>query len=184
MTKGLSPRVRGNQLQNTSKDDTKGSIPACAGEPVSAQSAMNALTVYPRVCGGTRLWQAWHNANKGLSPRVRGNRARAAPAPHSRRSIPACAGEPADLCDGASAKEVYPRVCGGTPRPAMRYCRAKGLSPRVRGNRPGQQGGDPHGRSIPACAGEPQRQRRPRPARRVYPRVCGGTKYEIRGAIE
>ena len=34
-------------------------------------------------------------------------------------------------------------------------------------------------RSIPACAGEPNRHRRPPGKRRVYPRVCGGTAETV-----
>ena len=38
-------------------------------------------------------------------------------------------------------------------------------------------------RSIPACAGEPARARKPWPTREVYPRLCGGTRYsaQVRG---
>ena len=71
--------------------------------------------------------------------------------------------------------EVYPRVCGGTPRWTREGEYLYGLSPRVRGNlRQLVHQGDMIG-SIPACAGEPsQRTPRFRPAA-VYPRVCGGT---------
>ncbi len=34
-------------------------------------------------------------------------------------------------------------------------------------------------RSIPACAGEPQKLRRERLEAGVYPRVCGGTSADI-----
>ena len=70
---GLSPRVRGNRRPTTMGRLASGSIPACAGEPMSyapengdtavypacagepaAQSAPAApRRVYPRVCGGT-----------------------------------------------------------------------------------------------------------------------------------
>ena len=50
----------------------------------------------------------------GLSPRVRGNHARRPDAVHRRRSIPACAGEPAKSDLRQSRRGVYPRVCGGT----------------------------------------------------------------------
>ena len=51
----------------------------------------------------------------------------------------------------------------------------EGLSPRVRGNRPGAaQRWHPRG-SIPACAGEPYLHCRLRGSVKVYPRVCGGT---------
>ncbi len=69
----------------------------------------------------------------------------------------------------------YPRVCGGTGyQDAVRNA-AKGLSPRVRGNRgfhPLKLNDDG---TIPACAGEPIKLRNFLPPVRDYPRVCGGT---------
>ena len=88
-------------------------------------------------------------------------------------------------------------MCGGTCDTAKGGGNAAGLSPRVRGNlfRPATQAG-PEGsipacageptahfffpvqvRSIPACAGEPVVQCRRELGRRVYPRVCGGTRF-------
>ena len=53
---------------------------------------------------------------------------------------------------------------------------SRGLSPRVRGNlRLVEQQVGPVG-SIPACAGEPRGMRMVRSSKRVYPRVCGGTR--------
>ena len=71
---GLSPRVRGNPLTYLIGLSSKGSIPACAGEP-------NEIGL-PRP------------VMPGLSPRVRGNRLRRTMRSHNPRSIPACAGEP------------------------------------------------------------------------------------------
>ena len=52
-TRGLSPRVRGNQTaQNMGKEQVR-SIPACAGEPHRPGAGAVAAEVYPRVCGGT-----------------------------------------------------------------------------------------------------------------------------------
>ena len=67
-------------------------------------------------------------------------------------------------------------MCGGTHFPAQKFIEVHGLSPRVRGN-PFPNGSPALWRgSIPACAGEPRRPAsRPR-RRRVYPRVCGGTR--------
>ena len=127
------------------------------------------------MCGGTACWNASPCRPAGLSPRVRGNPLRCTPPGWPGRSIPACAGEPAARRRTPRAEEVYPRVCGGTERPALPQLRRHGLSPRVRGNRNllvcvnGQPG------SIPACAGEPSRVRRGIRPREVYPRVCGGT---------
>ena len=50
---GLSPRVRGNLEPAVLLGGVHGSIPACAGEPLSAGAVGNRLKVYPRVCGGT-----------------------------------------------------------------------------------------------------------------------------------
>ena len=50
---GLSPRVRGNQLRAYPQRAGAGSIPACAGEPITAATEAASVRVYPRVCGGT-----------------------------------------------------------------------------------------------------------------------------------
>ena len=71
---------------------------------------------------------------------------------------------------------VYPRVCGGTYTIGSLFFFALGLSPRVRGNRRGDAEAEHPLGSIPACAGEPRRQRAQIPEAGVYPRVCGGTK--------
>ena len=111
----------------------------------------------------------------GLSPRVRGNLGGVARARLSERSIPACAGEPPPLIWVMSASMVYPRVCGGTIGVGANNDFFTGLSPRVRGNPPTPTAKPRSARSIPACAGEPASCTRWRGAKRVYPRVCGGT---------
>ena len=172
---GLSPRVRGNRVQAVFNAVGFGSIPACAGEPSAPRNGCWLKRVYPRVCGGTAgvvlLWLPL----LGLSPRVRGNPRRSQYARPPRRSIPACAGEPAVRIPRRSTAWVYPRVCGGTQsRPAACH-RRYGLSPRVRGNRVQYAGGSRQCGSIPACAGEPPRGGSPDGPNKVYPRVCGGT---------
>ena len=194
---GLSPRVRGNHVAGMLRVEIDGSIPACAGEPTSVVcwggldrsipacageppdpvfEEIPAL-VYPRVCGGTP-WAMYEAAKmQGLSPRVRGNPTAAVRRAFQARSIPACAGEPtaelAELVD----QRVYPRVCGGTVVSDTPISTARGLSPRVRGNLDHRERHDPTGRSIPACAGEPERPFRIHPVDGVYPRVCGGTPF-------
>ena len=157
---GLSPRVRGNRRGWPPRRHPAGSIPACAGEPRQKAQAARASEVYPRVCGGTPLQYRQHHLHEGLSPRVRGNRARDSRYFLHPGSIPACAGEPERLPSPATLPWVYPRVCGGTyADPAARRAE-EGLSPRVRGNRRHRlPGGTASG---------------------VYPRVCGGTP-RVRG---
>ena len=173
--RGLSPRVRGNLGWAAMSREPSGSIPACAGEPARQCGKTPLLTVYPRVCGGTRFVHTEDEAEEGLSPRVRGNRAGRGTTVHRNRSIPACAGEPGRLNFHIAPDGVYPRVCGGTlPAPILGEV-AQGLSPRVRGNLQMRRPRLRSQRSIPACAGEPGKRRACASASPVYPRVCGGT---------
>ena len=91
---GLSPRVRGNLQQRSRQHQSRGSIPACAGEPDSAAPSSCWSRVYPRVCGGTTLNNDLVWTVAGLSPRVRGNLEEDAQDQALLGSIPACAGEP------------------------------------------------------------------------------------------
>ena len=177
---GLSPRVRGNRADDPRRGLDAGSIPACAGEPDSTYPNAIACWVYPRVCGGTGIRCLNAATQSGLSPRVRGNLIRAVAHHGQQGSIPACAGEPIGNRSQKSIARVYPRVCGGTRAAKARADEFDGLSPRVRGNR--QLGPHPqrHRRSIPACAGEPGRQRLGFQRCWVYPRVCGGTNSVYR----
>ena len=172
---GLSPRVRGNPGQAQQGMGRRGSIPACAGEPGSIGKAFGLGGVYPRVCGGTQVVRGQSGAAGGLSPRVRGNRPGAGPGYPPARSIPACAGEPALRPSPQQDRTVYPRVCGGTRPRGQNSVGYAGLSPRVRGNRTPAPSGAGLYRSIPACAGEPQKRDEGNTKDRVYPRVCGGT---------
>ena len=71
------------------------------------------------MCGGTSTTGISEKPVRGLSPRVRGNRAARPALLHIRGSIPACAGEPLHQKRRLLSYGVYPRVCGGTI-PAMR----------------------------------------------------------------
>ena len=172
---GLSPRVRGNLSNSDATKLAGGSIPACAGEPPPSSMPIKPVKVYPRVCGGTAPHWAAGRRLMGLSPRVRGNRHRYGIQVIGKRSIPACAGEPARRGPAPGPHRVYPRVCGGTSAVSSSTTARKGLSPRVRGNQ--DMAGAPWycQWSIPACAGEPTSRRRASSQYSVYPRVCGGT---------
>ena len=176
---GLSPRVRGNHVVKPGALLNERSIPACAGEPYHSGNESASKGVYPRVCGGTNMLEGIGNYIKGLSPRVRGNQGRHHGKPEPLRSIPACAGEPLLFMSLYQPETVYPRVCGGTPFCAGVGAGVSGLSPRVRGNPPASASQLARIGSIPACAGEPPSHRRPGRDSKVYPRVCGGTPYEI-----
>ena len=133
------------------------------------------VKVYPRVYGGTGCAGSAAWISEGLSPRVRGNHlprfGRASP----RGSIPACTGEPLASRVRTCRVWVYPRVYGGTQGARVRGDVQEGLSPRVRGNPDSRQRQTSHGRSIPACTGEPIRAEKQVKMSGVYPRVYGGT---------
>ncbi len=153
----------------------RGSIPACAGEPATADIWVQASRVYPRVCGGTKTWAGVSGSTTGLSPRVRGNRCLYSGGDPRTGSIPACAGEPGVRSPKLRRIRVYPRVCGGTCAPLRCDVPHQGLSPRVRGNLRAAPMRCPAPGSIPACAGEPRSHPTGVGGAGVYPRVCGGT---------
>ena len=131
---GLSPRVRGNHPERSTKLLSIRSIPACAGKPLGYDVKRDVPGVYPRVCGGTLSAMRPARTMTGLSPRVRGNPVCRRHRPGEYGSIPACAGEPPGCGCPGPQRGVYPRVCGGT-QPAPHHIQlVRGLSPRVRGN--------------------------------------------------
>ena len=172
---GLSPRVRGNPPWFRTSAKEAGSIPARAGEPLTARASTLAEWVYPRACGGTRVLLLRRHLHDGLSPRVRGN-----PFPHRADSvvtgsIPARAGEPPSTSRRLRRTGVYPRACGGTILTGANMAIATGLSPRVRGNLLVRYQSATFEGSIPARAGEPIMSTIDPSFCRVYPRACGGT---------
>ena len=174
-TRGLSPRVRGNPQCREWSSAYLRSIPARAGEPSQALAIASQAEVYPRACGGTDTSVSRHQAERGLSPRVRGNRPRRWRSSPKLRSIPARAGEPSSWTMPPAKALVYPRACGGTTCVAISSITPNGLSPRVRGNRACLVYYDAQIRSIPARAGEPVILVFGPRFLRVYPRACGGT---------
>ena len=181
---GLSPRVRGNPIDLADGTAGKGSIPACAGEPISSAASVLLDRVYPRVCGGTGAAATSMTPDRGLSPRVRGNPQHFDARPQTLGSIPACAGEPNRAIRSFSLLRVYPRVCGGTSLPRSTSAPPAGLSPRVRGNQHICLRCRYLLRSIPACAGEPCGCKSLPGSQTVYPRVCGGTGLGAGGKPE
>ncbi len=74
------------------------------------------------------------SANKGLSPRARGNAAASSRLPLLGGAIPASAGERSGARRLRRHPRGYPRERGGTESLKMRRYVASGLSPRARGN--------------------------------------------------
>ena len=97
---GLSPRGRGNLIGAVVSATCYGSIPAWAGEPGRMTLPDSALTVYPRVGGGTIHTPGFRTE-------------------HPMGSIPAWAGEPQGPAAAPGPFLVYPRVGGGTVEPLL-----------------------------------------------------------------
>ncbi len=70
---GLSPRTRGSQPPCQARSQRQGSIPAHAGEPVTAPFCSAQRRVYPRARGGASRRRAHLPEETGLSPRTRGS---------------------------------------------------------------------------------------------------------------
>ena len=112
----------------------------------------------------------------GTSPRVRGKPSSTACKSRGNGYIPACAGEASVAAIQASAREVHPRVCGGSLERLHLGAERRGTSPRVRGKRPHVNAGRRTQRYIPACAGEAVQIRKEIFLVQVHPRVCGGSR--------
>src|SRR5690554_2469477 len=155
LDRGLSPRLRGNPRRFTPGAGFIGTIPASAGEPGTDRPRPHWSRDYPRVCGGTDSCRDLRTSQRGLSPRLRGNRLARVARGADLKTIPASAGEPASTGEPHHAEQDYPRVCGGTRLPGACASWPAGLSPRLRGNqRELLEVGDGGG-TIPASAGEP-----------------------------
>ena len=192
---GLSPRLRGNHGHTPCCASARPSIPAPAGEPLSATRITSGWRVYPRAAGEPQMRDD-AGLHTTVYPRACGGTPGAnTDLAHMNGSIPAPAGEPTRcyaICDRVG---VYPRACGGTQQLIVEGSAFAGLSPRLRGNHlaldqpltlprsipaPAGNRGVPRGHpggagSIPAPAGEPWRSSFRTHWRAVYPRACGGT---------
>ena len=94
LSRGLSPRGRGNRYAKSMDTMNKWSIPAWAGKPWPELRIPTSSRVYPRVGGETPRRHPFEQIDRGLSPRGRGN-LRPRPAGDSGAgSIPAWAGKP------------------------------------------------------------------------------------------
>ena len=116
-----------------------------------------------------------HVSVGGLSPRVRGNHGQLVKRVLFVRSIPASAGQPGIIQLWRKNTGVYPRECGATRYAFRQSLPARGLSPRVRGNRPESRPCPLPTRSIPASAGQPLFPVSNEQSGSVYPRECGAT---------
>ena len=136
---GLSPRGRGKPLVPHNPRHAERSIPAWAGETLSAPRCAGDSAVYPRVGGGNSKAYPPRRQTIGLSPRGRGKRRRYGLGVSGQGSIPAWAGETGCVGEKVPSIRVYPRVGGGNRCATVSSASGQGLSPRGRG-KPHTQG--------------------------------------------
>ena len=94
LSKGLSPRRRGNLPNQRRIRFRGGPIPAQAGEPTRSALRPCRYGAYPRAGGGTGGGMEARPRDPGLSPRRRGNRDQPGHLGNRPGPIPAQAGEP------------------------------------------------------------------------------------------
>ena len=126
--------MRGNQEEVGADYNRKRSIPASAGQPSAARRDSARAEEHPRECGATMYFYHAATANKGASPRVRGNQDLPDKYTYQKRSIPASAGQPHRQWRCVPLRGEHPRECGATLKSQRRKSTEWGASPRVRGN--------------------------------------------------
>ena len=130
---GSSPRVRGTRGSQGPHQSAARIIPACAGNASRGSGPVWQWPDHPRVCGERGHMKSAPVSFSGSSPRVRGTLSVRIRTILSRRIIPACAGNAADIS--------YPE--------GIKH----GSSPRVRGTQGMLATKQADDRIIPACAG-------------------------------
>ena len=151
---GRSPRARGRLSINSPSSILIRSIPACAGETLTALPSCRHDRVDPRVRGGDSGQTDKGQYRSGRSPRARGRQWPRMTTARRSGSIPACAGETDSIGASLSVTTVDPRVRGGDATPTLHAKIWLGRSPRARGRRLATVGEEFGQGSIPACAGE------------------------------
>ena len=181
--RGPSPRVRGIPGHQMPHVRRSGSIPAGAGNPKRVCQGSSRTWVHPRGCGESAEVHAALGPGGGPSPRVRGIRPAVGHGVERPGSIPAGAGNPSSPRAARCGRGVHPRGCGESIRPIVAGPDKRGPSPRVRGIRRRDEGGEHRIRSIPAGAGNPWRRTCRACDSRVHPRGCGESQTATRSTM-
>ena len=111
-TAGSSPRMRGTPVSLSSIVNTRGIIPAYAGNTLAAQSSKSSTGDHPRVCGEHLSAMSFVVFIGGSSPRMRGTLSTVNWSIRDRGIIPAYAGNTAIFPTSAFIIRDHPRVCG------------------------------------------------------------------------
>ncbi len=174
-TTGLSPRLRGNRELLVAGNGEPRSIPALTGKPEYHRRIEAIERVYPRAYGETLACRHSLPQERGLSPRLRGNRLQGRARGQGVGSIPALTGKPEMHVFRYWKRWVYPRAYGETLGGVNTVEKLNGLSPRLRGNPARAISATSAARSIPALTGKPDAIFGYGYPNGVYPRAYGET---------
>ncbi len=183
ITSGPSPLTRGNPGQTAATAQTLGSIPAHAGQPWPAARRATWAGVHPRSRGPTPTSLSARPTWAGPSPLTRANPQATDESGRVLGSIPAHAGQPANVLAGDRHGRVHPRSRGPTTSLPIWPCRQAGPSPLTRANLVHATRQVGHEGSIPAHAGQPCLSHQSRWRRRVHPRSRGPTFGSLKAAL-
>ena len=125
--------MRGTPVSLSSIVNTRGIIPAYAGNTLAAQSSKSSTGDHPRVCGEHLSAMSFVVFIGGSSPRMRGTLSTVNWSIRDRGIIPAYAGNTAIFPTSAFIIRDHPRVCGEHMTSAAMGNEAAGSSPRMRG---------------------------------------------------
>ena len=133
MAYGSSPRERGTRAKSGRFGRYRRFIPARAGNTRTPSSDSFVITVHPRASGEHEMIASSVMRRRGSSPRERGTLVPGSRRWHSRRFIPARAGNTLRAPGRRSRCPVHPRASGEHSMSASSRSRYGGSSPRERG---------------------------------------------------
>ena len=170
---GSSPRARGTQLLSYLGVSDGRFIPAGAGNTRDKTKARRPRAVHPRGRGEHRRSTPRPASSTGSSPRARGTQKLDQGSAHSRRFIPAGAGNTSSAARPTSTTPVHPRGRGEHEVNHDGIIRGNGSSPRARGTLVHRRRGRRCRRFIPAGAGNTRIATATATAITVHPRGRG-----------
>ena len=150
---GPSPHARGTQDGAASTLQGLRSIPACAGNTLSAVAGRRTWAVHPRMRGEHQSIPSMERPWCGPSPHARGTLQPMPLRVTAERSIPACAGNTSSSLSSCRNTPVHPRMRGEHDHGYHMTKLDTGPSPHARGTPAGDPAQGRGRRSIPACAG-------------------------------
>ena len=177
---GSSPRMRGKRPVHHRVHADLRIIPAHAGQTPCSPRAARRWTDHPRACGANVFLAVDMPAEAGSSPRMRGKPGGWVERRHSRRIIPAHAGQTLAYYKPLQLPSDHPRACGANSALRPSNILQSGSSPRMRGKQRLTSIEHFAERIIPAHAGQTAVPTVADGTRSDHPRACGANHDCVR----